>query len=125
MPTLANPARWFCVAETERAIYRFSVKLGSASANSLQIVDGYQTDSPEAIERYEKPTDGAAAIAAVASQDRRARILLDFARFPIAHVAAQDCVSQTIVQFSDLRYTKPGSGRGTFSLNVPVECASK
>jgi inner membrane protein len=125
MPTLANPARWFCVAETERAIYRFSVKLGSASANSLQIVDGYQTDSPEAIERYEKPTDGAAALAAVASQDRRARILLDFARFPIAHVAAQDCVSQTIVQFSDLRYTKPGSGRGTFSLNVPVECASK
>jgi inner membrane protein len=126
MPTLANPARWFCVAETERAIYRFTVTLGTeSSANSLEIVDGYQTDSPEAIERYEKPMDEAATLAAVASQDRRARILIDFARFPIAHVAEQDCVSQTIVQFADLRYTKPGSGRGTFSLNVPVECALK
>jgi inner membrane protein len=126
MPTLANPARWFCVAETDRAIYRFSVKLGTASsANSMHIVDGYQTDAPDGIERFEKPIDQSAALTAVASQDRRARILVDFARFPIAHVPEQDCLSQTIVQFSDLRYTKPGSGRGTFSLNVPVECASK
>jgi inner membrane protein len=126
MPTLANPARWLGVAETDRAIYRFSVRIGRApSAYALPIVDGYQSDSPEAIERYEKPTAEAAALMAAASQDRRARILLDFARFPIAHVAEQDCVTQTIVQFSDLRYTKPGSGRGTFSLNVPVECASK
>ena len=126
MPTLANPTRWFCVTETDRAIYRFSVELGTASStNSLQVVDGYQTDSPEAVERFEKPTDQAAALTALASQDRRARILLDFARFPISHVAQQDCVSQTIVQFSDLRYTKPGAERGTFSLNVPVECASK
>jgi hypothetical protein len=91
----------------------------------LQVVDGYHTDAPEAVERYAKPTDQAAALTALASQDRRARILLDFARFPVAHVPEQDCVSQTIVQFSDLRYTKPGSGRGTFSLNVQVECASK
>jgi hypothetical protein len=91
----------------------------------LPVVDGYQSDAPEAVERFEKPTGQAAAITAVASEDRRARILLDFARFPIAHVPEQDCVSQTIVQFSDLRYTKPGSARGTFSLNVPVECASK
>jgi inner membrane protein len=126
MPTLANPTRWFCVFETDQAIYRFSVKLGTGSAtDSLQVVDGYQTDAPEAVERYAKPTDQAAALTALASQDRRARILLDFARFPVAHVPEQDCVSQTIVQFSDLRYTKPGSGRGTFSLNVQVECASK
>lgn len=126
MPTLANPTRWFCVAETDQAIYRFPVKLGNtSSANSLQIVDGYQTDAPDGVERYEKPTNQSAPLVAVASQDRRARILLDFARFPMAHVAEQDCVSQTIVQFSDLRYTKPGAGRGTFSLNVPVECASK
>lgn len=126
MPTLANPARWFCVAETDEAIYRFSVKLGTASStDSLPVVDGYQTDAPEAVERYAKPTDQAAALTALASQDRRARILLDFARFPVAHVPEQDCVSQTIVQFSDLRYTKPGSGRGMFSLSVSVECASK
>ena len=126
MPTLANPTQWLCVAETDRAIYRFSLKLADpAPASSVQIVDGYQTDAPEAVERFQKPIGQAAALTAVASQDRRARILLDFARFPIAHVPQQDCVSQTIVQFSDLRYTKPGSGRGTFSLNVPVDCASK
>ena len=125
MPTLANPTRWFCVAETDQAIYRFVVKLGDPSGDALPIVDGYQTDAPEGIERYAKPANQAAELASVASKDRRARILLDFARFPIAHVPEQDCVSQTIVQFSDLRYTKPGAGRGTFSLNVPVECTSK
>jgi len=126
MPTLANPARWFCVAETDQAIYRFNVELGDrASYDSLKIVDGYQTDAPEAIERYAKPSDRNAEIASVASQDRRARLLLDFARFPIAHIPQQDCVSETIVQMSDLRYTKPGASRGTFSLNVPVECPSK
>ena len=126
MPTLANPMRWFCIAETDRAIYRFTIRLGhGAPANSLEVVDGYQTDASDEIERYEKPVDQAAALAAIAAKDRRARILLDFARFPIARVPEQDCVSQTIVQFSDLRYTKPGAGRGTFSLNVPVECPSK
>ena len=125
MPTLANPTRWFCVAETDRAVYRFTVRLGTSPGNSLPVVDGYQTDAPEAVERFENPTDQSAAVTAVASQDRRARILLDFARFPIAHVGEEDCVSHTIVQFSDLRYTKPGSARGTFSLNVPVECTSK
>jgi inner membrane protein len=123
MPTLANPTRWFCLAETDRAIYRFTVKLGDSSAT--EIVDGYKTDAPEGIERYEKPPENTATLMELAARDRRARILLDFARFPVAHAREEDCVSQTIVQISDLRYTKPGSGRGTFSLNVPVECASK
>ncbi|HEV8589324.1 MAG TPA: hypothetical protein VGQ72_10650, partial [Pyrinomonadaceae bacterium] len=126
MPTLANPSRWFCVLETDRAFYRFSVGLGAGSASDPpQVVDGYQTDAPEAIERYEKPNERAAQLLAVAEQDRRAGILLDFARFPIAHVPDEDCITQTIVQFADLRYTKPGAGRATFSLNVPIECASK
>jgi inner membrane protein len=125
MPVLANPTRWVCVAESDRALYRFAVRLGRSAAENLPVVDGFQTDAPEAVERFEKPTNQAAAMIAVASQDRRARILLDFARFPIAHVPSQDCVSETIVQFSDLRYTKPGATRGTFSLNVPIECASK
>ena len=89
------------------------------------MVDGYQADMPEAIERYEKPNERAGQLVAVAVQDRRAGVLLDFARFPIAHVPDEDCITQTIVQFADLRYTKPGAGRATFSLNVPIECASK
>jgi len=126
MPTLANPSRWFCVLETDRAFYRFPVKLGAGSAASLpRVVDGYQADMPEAIERYEKPNERTGQLVAVAVQDRRAGVLLDFARFPIAHVPDEDCITQTIVQFADLRYTKPGAGRATFSLNVPIECASK
>ena len=124
-PTLANPLRWSCVAETDRAIYRYIVKLADSSQGPPAIVDGYQTDSPEAVERYAKPTGRAAEISAVAAEDRRAKILLNFARFPIARVLDENCVSQAIVQIADLRYTEPGTTRGTFSLNVPVECASK
>ncbi|MFY9618892.1 MAG: metal-dependent hydrolase [Pyrinomonadaceae bacterium] len=144
MPTLANPLRWSCVAETDRAIYRFFVSLGASSSSSPAIVDGYQQNSPDPspspppsvngyehnspeslFKRYEKPTGRAAELSAVAAEDRRAKILLNFARFPIARVPDENCVSQTIVQIADLRYTEPGVTRGTFSLNVPVECVSK
>ncbi|HEX5701968.1 MAG TPA: metal-dependent hydrolase [Pyrinomonadaceae bacterium] len=144
MPTLANPLRWSCVAETDRAIYRYFVSLTDSSSSSPAIVSGYQHNSPDAspspppslngyehnspesvFKRYEKPTGRAAELSALAAEDRRARILLNFARFPIARVQDENCVSQTIVQIADLRYTEPGATRGTFSLNVPVECASK
>jgi inner membrane protein len=125
MPTLANPLRWSCVAETDRAIYRFFIKLADSPQSPPAIVDGYKMDSAEAFERYEKPTGRAAELSALAAEDRRAKILLNFARFPIARVPDENCVSQTIVQIADLRYTEPGATRGTFSLNVPVECASK
>jgi inner membrane protein len=124
MPTLANPLLWSCVAETDRAIYRFFVRLGEPRPQ-LPLVDGYRNDSPNAIERYEKPTGRAAELSQIASQDRRAQILLNFARFPLARPQDENCVSQTIVQIADLRYTEPGAPRGIFSLNVPVECASK
>lgn len=126
MPTLANPLRWSCVAETDRAIYRFFVSLGDSSSNPPASVNGYEQNSPESFfKRYEKPTGRAAELSALAAEDRRAKILLNFARFPMARVQDENCVSQTIVQIADLRYTEPGATRGTFSLNVPVECASK
>lgn len=144
MPTLANPLRWSCVAETDQAIYRFFVSLGDSSSSSPAIVDGYQHNSPDPspspppsvngyeqnspeslFKRYEKPTGRASELSAQAAEDRRAKILLNFARFPIARVQDENCVSQTIVQIADLRYTEPGVTRGTFSLNVPVECVSK
>jgi inner membrane protein len=144
MPTLANPLRWSCVAETDRAIYRYFVSLADSSSSSPAIVNGYQRNSPDpspspppgvngyehnspesVFKRYEKPTGRAAELSALAAEDRRAKILLNFARFPIARAEDENCVSQTIVQFADLRYTEPGVSRGTFSLNVPVECASK
>ena len=125
MPTLANPLRWSCVAETDQAIYRFFIRLADSPQGPPAIVDGYRTDAPEAIERYEKPTGRAVELSDLAAQDRRAKILLNFARFPLAHVQDENCINQTIVQIADLRYTEPGATRGTFSLNLPVECASK
>lgn len=125
MPTLANPLRWSCVAETDRAVYRFFVNLSDSTETSPVIADGHHIRYPAGIGRYEKPTGRAAELSAVAAEDRRAKILLNFARFPIARVQDENCVSQTIVQIADLRYTEPGATRGTFSLNVPVECASK
>ncbi|HJU56693.1 MAG TPA: metal-dependent hydrolase [Pyrinomonadaceae bacterium] len=113
MPTLADPTRWLCVAETERATYRFFIS----------IVDGASAISGE-LARFEKPQGREAAAVAQASSDERAQIFLDFARFPATRVAG-DCLSELLVQFADIRYTEPGTPRGgTFSLEVPVACDS-
>ena len=125
MPTVANPFRWLCVAETDRAMYRFVVGLGenAAAAYAANSPTGWNASaSPPAIERYEKPTGVSEQLVSSASRDPRARILLGFARFPIAQLESSDCISRTLVQFADLRYTEPGASRGNFSLSVPVEC---
>jgi inner membrane protein len=111
MPTAANPFRWQIVAETDRAIYRFFV--------------GVATQPSTSPERYEKPSGLSAQIVSAASLDPRAQVLLEFARFPLARVASENCIGQTLVQFADLRYTEPGGSRGNFSLNVPVECPAR
>ena len=108
MPTLANPFRWDCVFETERATYRFNMMLGdSRVTNSV---------------RYEKPTGQLDAVLKEVSNDRRAQAFLGFARFPVAKLENPNCTTQTLVQLADLRYTEPGVQRGAFSLQLPVEC---
>ena len=109
MPTLANPFRWDCVFETDRATYRFNLELGGSNSTSRVV-------------RYEKPSGPLAQVMETVSQERPARIFLGFARYPVARLADPHCTNQTLVQFADLRYTEPGSGRGTFTLNLPVEC---
>jgi len=108
MPTLANPARWMSVFETDRATYRFSLDLWSGSVSDRV--------------RFAKPEASNGSAVEQARQDSRAQVFLDFARFPVVNVAGADCLTQTLVQFADLRYTEPGRGRGTFSLEVPVDC---
>jgi inner membrane protein len=127
MPTAANPFQWLCVAETDRAVYRFFVGVGKAPTRDLlsSIVQGNRADSTLSIERYEKPTGQSDQLASIASRDPRAHILLGFARFPIARVESDSCIGQTLVQFADLRYTEPGTSRGSFSLSVPVECPAR
>jgi hypothetical protein len=77
------------------------------------------------LKRFLKPEGKEAEAMARASLDERARIFLDFARFPAARVDG-DCLSGLLVQFADLRYTEPSATqRGTFSLNVPVACETE
>lgn len=109
MPTVANPTEWLCVMETDQAAYRFN----------LSVIRG----RPESeVVRYEKWKPSASAAISQASRDPRAQIFLDFARFPVVRAVGEDCATQTLVQFADLRYTEPGRNRGTFSLEVPVDC---
>jgi hypothetical protein len=115
MPTAANPFQWLCVAETDRAMYRFFV--GTRGQGS--------TSGMAAFDRYEKPTGQSEQLVLVADRDPRAQILLGFARFPMARVASDNCIGQTLVQFADLRYTEPGTSSGNFSLSVPVECPAR
>jgi len=110
MPTLANPTEWLSILETDRATYKFQTSL-------LRDVN-----SNTSIARFEKPIGITAEIIAKAERDSRAQIFLGFARFPGFRVVGEDCLTQTIVQFADLRYTEPGKGRGTFSLDLPVDC---
>jgi inner membrane protein len=111
MPTLANPFKWLVVAETERAAYRFNLSL-TGSGHGGDVV------------RYEKPDATRSRAIEQAERDSRSQVFLGFARFPVVQVIGEDCATQTLVQFADLRYTEPGRGGGTFSLEVPVDCPS-
>lgn len=109
MPRLANPFRWDCVFETDRATYCFE----------LSLVDDKRDDTPV---RYAKPGPELKEVVDEISQQRPAQIFLGFARFPVLQLADPNCTSRTLVQLADLRYTEPGRSRGTFSLELPVDC---
>jgi len=110
MPTLANPFRWLAVVETDRAAYRFETS----------ITDDVRY--PASLVRLERADTINSTFLLNAAEDRRAKIFLGFARFPVYRVVGADCLSETVVQLADLRYTQPGSSRGTFALEVPVSC---
>ena len=112
MPSFANPFEWASVAETDRAMLRFSVSLGGG--------DDVRPEAVRRAERFEKPQGEASALVTRAAADPRARIFLNFSRFPAMHIQ-RGCMGDAIVQFADLRFTEPGSRqRGSFSLDVPV-----
>jgi inner membrane protein len=109
MPTLANPLRWDCVFETDHATYRFPIALNG-------------TDPAGSVIRYPKPAGELAEALRTVSHEKPAHIFLGFARFPVARLSDPGCTTQTLVQLADLRYTEPGKSRGTFGLELPVEC---
>jgi inner membrane protein len=110
MPTVANPLHWDCVFETSRATYRFGLGLMSDNFPRTRVV------------RYEKPSGELAEAMEMVSQQRPAQVFLGFARFPVARLADPNCTTQTLVQLADLRYTEPGRSRGSFALELPVDC---
>ncbi|HYO90551.1 MAG TPA: metal-dependent hydrolase, partial [Pyrinomonadaceae bacterium] len=110
MPSLADPTLWRCVAETDRSTFLFNLDLNG------------NTGPRSNVALYQKPSGETAQIVAQASRDERARIFLNFARFPVAQTRG-DCLTESFVQFADLRYTEPVRGaRGSFALELPVEC---
>jgi inner membrane protein len=108
MPRLANPFRWDCVFETDRAMYRFDLGLLDAGAGSAV--------------RYEKPGPELNGVVDYVSQQRSAQIFLNFVRFPVLKLADPGCATRTLVQLADLRYTEPGRSRGSFALELPIDC---
>jgi inner membrane protein len=106
MPRLANPFHWDCVFQTDRADYRFELALLGENKAGPAV-------------RYEKPS--LALVSNVLSQ-RPGRVFLGFARFPVMQPADLNCTASTLVQIADLRYTEPGRSRGTFSLELPIDC---
>lgn len=109
MPVLADPTRWLCVAETERATVRFDLSLSNAA----------EINVPHNLYRIEKARGEAGELVVRASGENQARVFLNFARFPVEAIR-RGCAGETLVQFADLRFTEPGTG-GTFALEVPVE----
>jgi inner membrane protein len=111
MPVLADPFTWRCLAETDRATFRFDLPLDAR---------GRYADARDLL-RIEKPAGAEAELAARASANEQARVLLDFARFPVVRLRRNDG-GASFVQFADLRFTEPGSRPrpGSFSLEVPV-----
>ena len=108
MPTVANPFRWDCVFETDRANYRFSLSLlgNAATGNTVRYVK-----TPELIE--------------ILKQQKAGRVFLGFARFPVMQLEDPDCTTQTLVHLADLRYTEPRRSRGTFSVSIPIDCPTQ
>ena len=112
MPRLADPFHWDCVFETNRAMYRFEVKLMGDTTIDDTV-------------RYVKPEGELKVAFDSIAQQRPVRIFLGFARFPVAQLKDPGCTTQTLVQLADLRYTEPGRSRGAFSLDVPVDCPNE
>ncbi|HEY9404599.1 MAG TPA: metal-dependent hydrolase, partial [Pyrinomonadaceae bacterium] len=74
-PSFADPSKWRVLAETDRATYRFDTSLLAHVETEVEV-------PAAAHARFEKPQGDAAALARLAAGDSRARIFLDFARFP-------------------------------------------
>jgi inner membrane protein len=111
MPLPMNPLRWSCIAETERATYRYELGPWSFMLGDVETIS----------ERY-KPAGEEAALARRAAEDPRAAVFLDFARFPVWQFSREG-EGRTMVRITDVRFGEPPGedrGGGNFTVEVPV-----
>ena len=105
LPVPANPFEWRGVVETEA---------------SFQVVDVDALDanaSPEDLGRFDKPPSSPALSAALKTPG--AKVFLNFARFPWAHVDEREEGYQVSVQ--DLRFYRPSTQSRGFTLEVELD----
>jgi inner membrane protein len=109
-PVLADPLAWRCLSETDRSTGRFDLTLARPGA-----------EEPRNVVNYKKPAGEEAEAFARAAQNPDARVLLDFARFPVSRVR-REAAGAWVVRLADLRFTEPGAGGrpGGFALDVAV-----
>jgi inner membrane protein len=122
MPALANPARWRVVGETERADYVLQMSLTNAAGASVGAKRFAKLEGADAVR-----------VAQLAREDERARIFLNFARFPLARIAPPPNTSPDTsplaspaatprAQLFDLRFSEPGDDarRAAFAVEIPL-----
>jgi inner membrane protein len=112
MPSLANPMRWRVVGETERADYVLQLNLTNPAS-------AYESTGAA---RYDKLTGAdAERVSQLRATDERARIFLNFARFPLARLA-QSPDDGAVVRLYDLRFGEPSASapRGAFAVEIPL-----
>jgi inner membrane protein len=113
MPSLANPARWRVVGETDRADYVLQINLPTPTDENKK---------PPHAARYDKlQGDDARQINQLVLTDERARIFLNFARFPLARIA-QTSGGEPAARLYDLRFNEPSTDapRGAFAVEIPL-----
>jgi inner membrane protein len=115
MPSLANPARWRVVGETERADYVFNLSLAETT-------DDAAAQKARAARHEKLAGADAERVARLATTDERARIFLDFARFPLARISQRPGEAAR-AQLFDVRFAEPGADprRATFAAEFPLE----
>lgn len=130
MPTLANPLRWRCVAETDRALTRFDIRVNDEfeAVESDQTGAGVSANDGVAkfaanVFRFEKPQGSDDELTARAiAEDRGASVFSGFARFPAVKVE-RGCAEEVLVRFADLRFAEPGRAGSAsgFAVDVPLK----
>jgi hypothetical protein len=72
-----------------------------------------------ALQSIAKGPDAANSLIQIANQYRLVRVFWDFARFPVIDTDVQE--AETIVRYSDLRFSGDGRNRSWFDLTVHLD----